>query len=111
MCERCDLPVIYICCDLLLEQGCLRYGWRRTWLSKGVWDIGWAKTEGRNSYGGVWYMFYGKSSVKQTGPQVGHAVLQLHPALDLLYHGPVCASMQMPQLRMTVYRGLLLGAA
>ena len=38
---------------------------------------------------GGWYMFYGKSSVKQTGPQAGREVLQLHPALVLLHCGPV----------------------
>ena len=32
-------------------------------------------------------MFYGKSSVKQTGLQAGQSVLQLHPALDLLHRG------------------------
>ena len=44
-----------------------------------------AKKEGRNSYGGVWYRFYGKSPNKQTGPRAGRAVLQLHPELDLLH--------------------------
>ena len=41
--------------------------------------------EGRNFYGGVWYIFYGKSPIKQTGPQAGRAVLQLHLALDLIH--------------------------
>ena len=36
----------------------------------------------------VWYIFYGKLSVNQMGPQAGRAVLQLHPALDLLHRGP-----------------------
>ena len=39
-------------------------------------------------------MLYGKLSVKQTGLQAGQAVLQLHPALDLLHHGPVFTSLQ-----------------
>ena len=50
----------------------------------------------KNSYGGVWYRFYGNSPNNQTGPQDGRAVLQLHPALDLLLHGPVCSRVQMP---------------
>ena len=37
---------------------------------------------------GVWYSFYGKFS-KPTGLRYGQAVLQLHPELNLLHHGPV----------------------
>ena len=54
-------------------------------------------------------MFYGKSSVKQTGPRAGRAVLQLHPALRLLHRGPVRLSTRMPQRRPTVHWVLLLG--
>ena len=66
------------------------------------------KKEGRNSYGGVWYSFYGKSS-KPTGPRDGRAVLQLHPELDLLHHGPVSADVQMQELWEAVHWVLLLG--
>ena len=45
--------------------------------------------ERRNSYWVVWYKFYGKSFICQTGLQAGQAVLYLHPELDLLHHGPV----------------------
>ena len=38
--------------------------------------------------GGGWYGFYGKS-YQPTGPRDCRAVLQLHPALDLLHHGHV----------------------
>ena len=38
---------------------------------------------------GVWYMFYSKLSVQQTGPQAGRSVLQFHLAIDLLLHGLV----------------------
>ena len=54
-------------------------------------------------------MFYGKSYAKQTDPQAGRAVLQLHPALDLLHRGPVRSSVQMLQLWPEVQRVLLLG--
>ena len=62
-------------------------------ISDGGRAIGREKTEGRNSYGGVWYGFYGKSS-QPTGLRDGRAVLQLHPALDLLHHGPVREGVQ-----------------
>ena len=42
---------------------------------------------------GVWYCFYGESP-QQTGPGDGRVVLQLHPALDLLHHGPVRKGVQ-----------------
>ena len=64
--------------------------------------------EGRNSYGGVWYWFYGKS-LNQTGPKAGQEVLQLHPILELLHHGPVRSSVQITQLRPEVHWVLLLG--
>ena len=35
--------------------------------------------------------------------------LQLHPELDLLHHGPVQSSVQMPQRRTAVHWVLLLG--
>ena len=41
------------------------------------------------------------------GPRDGQAVLQLHPALDLIHQGPVSASVQMPQ-RWTAVQGVLL---
>ena len=57
---------------------------------------------------GVWYSLYGKLS-KPTGPRDGRAVLQLHPALDLLHHGPVRKGVQMQKRREAVHRVLLLG--
>ena len=87
MCERCELPVQEPRCDLQLEKGWQSYGWRRGAISDGGWSIGRAKKEGRNSYGEVWYKFYRKS-LKPTGPRYGRVVMQLHPSLDLLHHGP-----------------------
>ena len=49
--------------------------------------------EGRNSYAGFWYGFYGKS-FQPTDSRDGRAVLQLHPTLDLLHHGPVREGVQ-----------------
>ena len=74
MCERCELPVQEPICDLQLEQGWPSYGWRRDEIDEGGWSIGRAKKEGINSYGEVWYKFYGKS-LKPTGPIYGRAVL------------------------------------
>ena len=54
-------------------------------------------------------MFYGKSSVKQTGPQAGRAVLQLRRVLDLLHFVPVRVSVQIPQCWTAVNWVLLLG--
>ena len=54
-------------------------------------------------------MFYGKLPIKQTVPWANRAVLQLHPALNLLHRGPVHTSVQMPQQRPTVHWVLLLG--
>ena len=108
MCEWCDLPVREPCCDLRSEQGRPSYGWRRVAISDGVWAIGMAKKEGRNSYGRGWYSFYGKSS-KPMGPRYGRAVLQLHPALDLLHHRPVCDFVRMQKCREEVHGVLLLG--
>ena len=42
-------------------------------------------------------MIYGKLSVKQMGLRAVRAVLQLHPAINLLHRGPVCKSVQMLQ--------------
>ena len=42
-------------------------------------------------------MLYSKLSIKLTGPQDGRAVLQLHPALVLMDHGPVHQGVRMPQ--------------
>ena len=47
------------------------------------------KRKGETPTGG-WYSFYGKSP-KPTGPRGGRAVLQLHPALNLLNIRPVRA--------------------
>ena len=57
---------------------------------------------------GIWYWFYSKF-LKQTGLKDGRAVLQLHPALDLLHHEPVRASVRMPQSRPAVHWVLLMG--
>ena len=108
MCERCELPVQDTYCDLPSEQGWPRYGWRRVEILESGWAIGRAKKKGKNSLGGVWYWFYGKL-LNQTGPRDGRAVLQLHPALDLLYHGPGRARVQMPQRWTAVHWVLLLG--
>ena len=43
--------------------------------------------------GGGFYCFYGKLS-QLTGLRDGQAVLQLHPALDLLHHGPLREGMR-----------------
>ena len=94
VCERCELPVSEPCCNLRSEQGQTSYGWRRVAISDSGRAIGRAKTEGRNSYGGVRYSFYGKLS-KPMGPRYAQAVLQLHPALDLLHHVPVSAGVKM----------------
>ena len=54
-------------------------------------------------------MFYIKSYLKQMVMLAGRAVMQLHPALDLLHCRLVLSSVQMPQLRPAVYWVLLLG--
>ena len=54
-------------------------------------------------------MFYGKSSVLQTGPQSDRVVLQLHPKLDLIHHKHVLQGVQVPKIRPTVHWVLLLG--
>ena len=59
--------------------------------------------------GGGWYMLYGKFSVYHTSLRAGRAVLQLHPALDLLHCGPVRSSVRVPQRRPEVHWFLLLG--
>ena len=108
MCKRCELPVQDPRCDLRSEQGRPSYSWRRVAISDGARALGRAKKEGRNSYWGVWYSFYGKSS-KPTGPRDGRAVLQLHSALDLLHIGPVREGVQMQERREAVHWVLLLG--
>ena len=40
-------------------------------------------------------MFYGKLPNNQMGPRAGRAVLKLHPALELIHHGPVRLRVQM----------------
>ena len=57
----------------------------------------------------IWYMFYGKLSVKQTVPRAGRLVLQLHPTLDLLHRGPVRSSVRIPKQQSAVQWVLLLG--
>ena len=91
-----------------MEQGRPSYGWRCVELLNGGRAIGRAKKEGINSYGGVWYWFYGMS-LEQTGPRDGRLVLKLHPALDLLHHGPIRKSVQMLQRWAAVNRVLLMG--
>ena len=83
---------------------------RHVGLSDSGQVIGRTKEEGRNSYGGVWYKFYGKASVWQTGPRTGQAVLQLYPGLELLHHGSVCQGAQVPEICLIVHWMLLLGA-
>ena len=58
---------------------------------------------------GIWYKFYSKSSVYQTSPRSGRWVLQMHPALDLLHHGPVCQGVRVPECHPKVHRGILFG--
>ena len=53
-------------------------------------------------------MFYGKSYVQQTGPQAGREVLQFHPALEMLHHGPVRQGVRVPKRRPAVHWVLLL---
>ena len=67
-------------------------------------ENGWEK-----SLRGVWYRLYGKLFVCQTGPRAVQAVLQLHPALDLLYHRTVRQSVRIPEFWPTVLGVLLLG--
>ena len=81
-------------CDPLKRRP--SYGWRRVRLLDGSRAIGREKKEGRNYYGGVWYRFYISLPNKQTGLRFGRAVLQLHPALDLLHHGTVCSCVWIP---------------
>ena len=47
--------------------------------------------------------------LKQTGPIDGRAVLQLHPALDLLHHRPVSAGVRMTKRWEAVHRVPLMG--
>ena len=42
------------------------------------------------------------------GPRDGRAVLQLHPALDLLHHGPVREGVRVQEFRLVVHGVLLL---
>ena len=58
------------CCNRRSEQGRPSYGWRRVKIIDGGQAIGRTKKEGRNSYVGVWYKFYGKL-LKPTGPRDG----------------------------------------
>ena len=53
-------------------------------------------------------MFYSKL-LKPTVPRDGRVVLQLHPELDLLHHGPVSASVRILQRWTAVHRVLLMG--
>ena len=94
-------------CNLQLEQGGPSYGWRRVTTIDGGWAIDRTKKEGRKSYGGVWYSFYGKPS-KPTVPRDGRAVLHLHLALDLFHHGPIREGVRIQKRRETVHGVLLL---
>ena len=67
------------------------------------------KRKGETPTGGGWYRLYGKLFVCQTGPRAVQAVLQLHPALDLLYHRTVRQSVRIPEFWPTVLGVLLLG--
>ena len=89
MCKWCEILVREPRCNIRLEQGRPSYGWQRFEIIDGGRAIGRAKKEGRNSYGGVWYWFYNKSPNKQAGLRAVQLVLQLHPSLNLLHHGPV----------------------
>ena len=95
--ECCELPVQDPCYDLRSEKGRPIYGWRRVEIIYGGQAIERAKKEGRNSYEGFWYRFYGKL-LKPTGPRDSRAVLQMHPSIDLLHHGPVSEGVQMPKI-------------
>ena len=108
MCEQCEHPVQETRCDHQSEQVRTSYGWRHIKILDGSRAIRRVENEGRNSNGEVYYWFYGKSP-NQTGPRGGRAVLQLHPALNLLYHRPVRSSVQMPQRRPEVHSELLMG--
>ena len=92
VCEWCELLVRVPRCDLRSDQGRPSYVWRRVRLLDGGHFVGRTKKEGRNSYGGGWYMFYGKSNVEQTGPRAGRVVLILPPALNLLHRRPILSS-------------------
>ena len=60
--------------QMCASGGRLSYGWRCVEILNGGLAIGRTKKEGRNSYRGVWYWFYGKST-NQMGPRAGRAVL------------------------------------
>ena len=70
---------------------------------------GWRKRKVETPMEG-WYKFYGKSLVYHMGLQSGQAVLQLHPALDLIHHRTVRQGVQVPEFRVTLHRVLLLVA-
>ena len=89
VCEWCELLVQEPHCNLRSEKVWPSYGWRRVEILNGGRATKRAKTEGRNTYGGVFYRFYCKYTNKYTVPIAGQVVLQLHPALNLLHHGPV----------------------
>ena len=91
-----------------MKQGWPSYGWRRVEISDGGWAIGRAKKAREKLLQWVWYSFYSKLS-KPTGPRDGRAVLQLHPELDLLHHGPVRKGVQMQKRGEKVNRVILLG--
>ena len=48
-------------------------------------------------------------SPKPTGPRYGRAVLQLHPALDLLHHGPDRNGLRVLDRWTAVHEVLMLG--
>ena len=63
VCEQCEILVRDPYCDLWSYKGRLIYVWRRVGLSDNGRVIWRGEKEGRNSYRGVWYMFYVKLSV------------------------------------------------
>ena len=66
-------------------------------------SLGGQKRKGETPTGGGWYKFYGKSSVCQTGPRTGRAVLQLQLVLDLIHHGPIVQGVRVPELCLTLH--------
>ena len=73
-------------------------------------SLGGQKRKGETpTEGGGWYKFYSKSYFCQTVPRASQAVLQLHPAHDLLHQGPILQGIHVPERRPTVHWVLLLG--
>ena len=107
MCKQCEIPVKEPSYDLQSEQGHPNMAYSMSGYTMAAGSPGGQKRKGETPMGG-WYMFNGKSSVHQTGPQASRVVLQLHPELDLLHPGPVRASVRIPQRQLAVHWVLLL---